>query len=268
MAEATVNKLAFIDFYNGTMINHAKTEAAKRPIFDDVEMVRIRWAGNTKNEFHAPATDRSDRPIIDPSTNTKYWPIWKEHPDCIRIYEAFKHGQAVAGNGTPLEEWAYLTAAKRAELKAINIMTVDQMANLDPIAMKRLGMEANEMKKQAALYLERAAGAAVDARLAAEKEDIQRQLEELRAQMSDMLAGKTEAPAKAVKAPKVTKVEPEAEVMSDSPFSGWEPDDIRAWIKEADPLGAQPHHKLGKVGLCQFADDLNDRLKSARSQAA
>lgn len=259
-----VNKLAFFDFYMGTMLNETETERQKRPIYDDVEMVRCRWAGNTKNEHHAPASDRSDRPVMEAGTNNKWWPIWKEHPDCIDAYEAFKKGQSVAGNGTPLEEWPYITAAKRAELKAINIMTVDQMANLDPGGMKRLGQEGNELKKQAALYLERAAGAAVDARLSAEKDDMQRQIDELR----EMLAAKTEAPAKAPKVTKMEKAEPKAEVMPESPFSAWEPDDIRAWIKEADPLGAQPHHKLGKVGLCQFADDLNDRLKSARSQAA
>jgi len=258
-----VNKLAFFDFYMGTMLNETETERQKRPIYEDVEMIRCRWAGNTKNEHHAPASDRSDRPVMDNNTNTKWWPKWKEHPDCIAAYEAFKQGQAVAGNGTPLEEWAYITASKRAELKAINIMTVDQMANLDPVGMKRLGQEGNDLKKQAALYLERAAGAAVDARLSAEKDDMQRQIDELR----EMLAAKAEAP-KAVKAPaKVAKTEAAAEAMPDSPFAGWEPDDIRAWIKEADPHGKQPHHMLGKVGLVAAADELNLRIKAARQAA-
>ncbi|NBT32227.1 MAG: hypothetical protein EBT13_10110, partial [Rhodobacteraceae bacterium] len=88
--------LAFADFYNGTMRNETKSIAAGRPIFDDVEMIRIRWAGNTKNEFHAPASDRSDRPVLDPETNTKWWPTWREHPDFRQAYEAFKLGNRIA----------------------------------------------------------------------------------------------------------------------------------------------------------------------------
>lgn len=258
-----VNKLAFFDFYMGTMEDATETERQKRPIFTDVEMVRVRWAGNTKNEHHAPANDRSDRPVVDPNTNTKYWPKWKEHPDCIEAYQAFKRGQAVTGNGTPLEEWTTITAAKRAELKAINIFTVDQVANLDAVSMKRLGIEAPKLQEQARLYLERAAGAAVDERHAAEKEEMQRQINELRA----MIEGRSEAPAKETGKRKVTKIEPDADV-SNSPFFSMDDESIRLWIREADPTGDQPHHLLGHSKLVAFADALNVRLREAKSKAA
>jgi hypothetical protein len=264
MAEV-VNKLAFADFYNGTMRNETKSIAAGRPIFDDVEMIRIRWAGNTKNEFHAPASDRSDRPVLDPETNTKWWPTWREHPDFRQAYEAFKLGAAVSGNGTPLEEWPTLTAAKRAELKAINIMTVDQLANLGPDGMKRLGIEGPSLKEQAKLYLDRAAGAAVDARHASEMDEMRRQMDELRA----MLAGGQEAaPAKATRAAKSKAVaEPDADVTS-SPFYAMDDESIRLWCKEADPNGEQPHHLLKHPKLVAFADALNARIKAERTKAA
>lgn len=257
MAEQ-VNKLAFADFYNGTMRNDTKSAEAGRPIFDDVEMVRIRWAGNTKNEFHAPANDRSDRPIVDPATNDKYWPKWKDHPDFSDAYEAFKKGQAIASNGTPLEEWPTLSTAKRAELKAINIMTVDQLANLDAGGMKRLGIEGPKLKEQAKAYLDRAAGAAVDARHQQEREEMQRQIDELKA----MINGEP-APVKVTRA----KAKP-AEDVSNSPFYAMDDESIRLWCKEADPSGEQPHHRLGHDGLVAFADALNLRLKAANSKAA
>lgn len=265
MAEAPMNKLAFFDFYHGTELDEAATEAAKRPIFRDVEMIRIRWAGNTKNEFHAPATDRSDRPLVDPQTNTKYWPLWKDHPDCEKAYEAFKKGQALVGNGTPLEEWAYLTAARRAELKAINIFTIDQIANMDAATSKRLGLDANKLRDQAKLYLERAEGAAIDERHTAEKEDMQRQIDELKAMVMGGSAPVQAAPAKVAK---VAKPAADDAAIKDSPFYSMDEESIRLWIKEADPQGPQPHHKLGHEKLVSFADDLNARLAAARSKAA
>jgi hypothetical protein len=262
MADAP-NKLAFADFYAGTMQNETESAKAGRPIFDDVEMIRIRWAGNTKNEFHAPASDRSDRPVIDQNTNTKYWPKWKEHPDFIDAYEAFKKGQAVASNGTPLEEWPTLTAARRAELKAINILTVDQLSALDATGLKRLGLEGPKLKEQARLYLDRAAGSAVDARHAAEREEMQRQIDELKEMMQ---GGGQAAPVKAVR-PKVKPAAEEAD-LSASPFYAMDDESIRLWCKEADPSGEQPHHRLGHAGLVAFADALNTRLKSDRTKAA
>ena len=264
MAEQA-NKLAFADFYNGTIRNDTESAKAGRPIFDDVEMVRIRWAGNTKNEFHAPASDRSDRPVVDPATNDKYWPKWKDHPDFIDAYEAFKKGQAIASNGTPLEEWPTLSAAKRAELKAINIMTVDQLANLDAGGLKRLGIEGPKLKEQAKAYLDRAAGAAVDARHAAEREEMQRQIDELKAMMQG--GGEAVSPVKVARAKAKAAVADDADV-SNSPFFGMDDESIRLWCKEADPSGEQPHHRLGHAGLVQFATTLNDRLKSDRSKAA
>lgn len=264
-----VNKLAFADFYNGTVKNETKSLEMGRPIFDDVEMIRIRWAGNTKNEFHAPADDRSDRPVTDPGTTDKYWPKWKDHPDFRAAYEAFKQGQAIASNGTPLEEWSFLTAARRAELKAINIMTVDQIANLGPDGMKRLGMEGGKLKEQAKLYLERAAGSAVDARYASEREEMQRQIDELKAMMH---GGAQPATVKTVRAKaKPATDEPD---LSASPFFAMDDESILLWCKEADPTGEQPkrHHKLNDANwhlqIVQHAEEVNARLKSDRTKAA
>ena len=102
MSGDQIHTQAIIDFYNGHEQNDIKSKAAGRPIFDDVEMIRIRWAGNTKSELHAPAEDRSDRPVINPMDRSRSWPKWKDHPDFKAAYDAFKAGQSVALNGTPI----------------------------------------------------------------------------------------------------------------------------------------------------------------------
>lgn len=275
MAEL-VNKLAFADFYMGTAKNETKSHVAKRPIYDNVEMIRIRWAGNTKNEFHAPANDRSDRPVVDPATNDKYWPKWKDHPDFIDAYEAFMKGRETIGNGTPLEEWPTLDRAKCAELKAINIYTVDQLAGLDPAGLKRLGVEGPKLKEQAKLYLDRAAGAAVDARHQQEREEMQRQIDELKAlvQGGDAKVATRKA-VETMRSSKAAKFVAEVETLlpdevdpTSSPFWAMDDDSIRLWCKEADPSGEQPHSRLGHPKLVAFADALNLRLKAANSKAA
>jgi hypothetical protein len=232
-------------------------------------MIRIRWAGNTKSELHAPAEDRCDRPIKNREDNSRYYVKWKDHPDFKPAYDAFKAGQASVLNGTPIAELPFLTEGQRLELKAINILTAEALANVDPNS--KLGSGLKDLRQDARNYLERAAGAAVDARHEADKAALQQQIDELRA-LVETGAGKTKLrkiveettrPETARILAKAAELLPEDPATSTSPFASWEPDDIRSWIKDADPEGDQPHARLGKAKLVEFADDLNARLRQA-----
>jgi len=247
-----IHTQAIVDFYNGATKNDVKSSQAGRPIYDDVEMIRIRWAGNTKSELHAPADDRCDRPIKNREDNSRYYVKWKDHPDFKPAYDAFKAGQSSVLNGTPITELPFLTEGQRLELKAINILTAEALANVDPNT--KLGSGLKDLRQDAKNYLERAAGAAVDARHEAEKAAMQAQLDEMRAQISE-LASLGSKP-KAVKAPAPAPV-------SASPFETWGDDDIRAWLKDADPSADEPHHKLGHAKLVALADETNARLRAA-----
>lgn len=248
-----IHTQAIIDFYNGAQHNDVKSQKAGRPVYDDVEMIRIRWAGNTKSELHAPASDRCDRPIRNKEDNSRYYVAWKDHPDFKAAYEAFKSGQASALNGTPISELPFLSEARRLELKAINILTAEALAGVD--VNSRLGAGLSDIRRQAQLYLERAAGAAVDAKHEAEKAAMQAQLDEMRARL-DALAGGAAPAAKAK--PKRADV-PRAE-KSASPFDSWEDADIRAWMKDADPDAEDPG-PVGHNQLVALADALNARIR-------
>ena len=257
-AGGIIHTQAVVSFYNGVQINDGKTAAAGRPIYDDVEMIRIQWAGNTKSELHAPASDRSDRPIVNREDQSRYWPKWKDHPDFKAAYEAFKAGNEHVVNGTPVSELPFLTDARRLELKAINILTAEQLAAID--INSKLGRDLVSLRQQAAVYLQRAAGAAVDAQHEMEKAAMQAQLAELKAQMAQLLtatSGKAPVAAKKVAAPETV-----------SPFNGWADEDIRAWMRDADPGAPEPHHKLGNAKLIALADELNARIKAQSMEAA
>lgn len=249
-------------FYMGLIQNELKSKEAGRPIYDDIEMIEIKWAGNTKSELHAPASDRCDRPLRNPQNNDRYYVKWKEHPDFAKAYESFKAGQGGTIQGTPLSELPFLTEARRAELRAINIHSAEQLAGLTGAQIGKYGFGMGDLCKQAQNYLERAKGTELDVRHEREKDEMRAEMAALRAQM-DMLLSGNEKPAPASAKPAAVKA-----AAKPSPFDSWEPDDIKNWIKDADPSEPEPHHKLGKAKLIEIADRVAAKLQADQSVAA
>ena len=78
-------------FYMGTRENPVKTREMGRPIFDDVEMVRITIPGDRLTNFVDEVSDEHRN-------------RWPDH------YAAFKRGELRASTGTPLEHWPHRSA--------------------------------------------------------------------------------------------------------------------------------------------------------------
>lgn len=255
-ADPMIHTQAIANFYNSAVQDDVASHKAGRPIFVDEERIRIVWAGNTKSEFHAPANDRCDRPLINPEDKSRYYVKWKDHPDFRPAYEAFKAGQAYASTGTPITELPFLSEANRMELKAINVLTAEQLVGMDVSKANKFGI--GRWREQAKSFLDRAAGAAVDAAHAAEKQALQEQLDEMRAQIAALANGGA-VTAKASKKPKEG---------STSPFASWEDPDIRVWMKDADPEAPDPGPRTSHAKLCELADEINARLQANQSVAA
>lgn len=181
MAESTTSHL-HITFFADAVENKAKSLVAGRPIYDDREFVRIKFAGDKHRELVAPADECE---IRHPETNEP-WAYKDRFP---KHYEAFKAGQEFIGDGTPLAELTFLTEAKRAELRAVNVHTAEALAALDGALLQRLGMGGRALKDQATAWLEKAAGSAVETRFAAENTALREQMAALQAQLTAM-AGK------------------------------------------------------------------------------
>lgn len=123
------------------------TKKAGRPIFNDQEFVEVRIAGDRNFAPCYPAHIMWKK--VDGEEVT-YAMRWNEQ------YRRFKENDVQVAYGTPLEEAPFLTMAKRYELKALKIYTVDALAILEGKALKMLGMEGNKLKAQAKAYLEKA----------------------------------------------------------------------------------------------------------------
>jgi hypothetical protein len=225
-----------VEFLMLPVQNMAESEKAGRPIYKDIEHCRIRWAGDNKKELFAPAHEKTefDREQGRYITWAEKFP---EH------YKLFKQNQDQSSiNGTPLSEAPFLTEAKRAELRALNVHSVESLAGLDGANLARLGMGARELKNKAVAWIEQAGAGAGLSKLAEENDTLKAQMAEMQAQMAQLLGGQ------------------EADI-SGSPFADWDDETIRVWIRENG--GTEPHPSCKHQTLVAKADILNKSLKKA-----
>lgn len=153
-------------FHRGTKKNEARSAAEGRPIFEDTEDCHIRVPGS-RNWQSFPATSFSNW-AIDPETGEQRQVTYAERFD--KQYRQFKAEQQQTKSGTPLDHVPFLTEARRAELRAQNVYTVEQLAGIDGQELKNLGPGGRDMKNRAMEYLAEAKSNAPNTQLAAELE--------------------------------------------------------------------------------------------------
>jgi len=166
-------------FYNAPQHSPGKSEGAGRPIYDDKEMVNIRFPGDKNSEIHRVASDEDKK---------KY----------AEEYQAYKAG--VMGDdqssGTPLSQWPAMPRSVVEEWKFLKVATVEQLALLSDSGKQAFGMGANEWSEKAKAWLAAAAGGAEAARFATENLALRREMETMRQQFAELNA-RVEADAKA-----------------------------------------------------------------------
>jgi hypothetical protein len=149
-------------FYNDAIQNMALSEKEGRPIYEDKEMVKIEIPGDKLMNWVGPVEEK----------HKLRWPDQ---------YAAFKRGEARAASGTPLEHWpnANLNKSRVAELKAQNILSVEELAGLPDSTLPKLGMGARELRDQARAYIADAKDGAANAKMAAEIAQLKEMVERL-----------------------------------------------------------------------------------------
>ena len=153
-------------FRNHAVLNQAKTVKAGRKIYDDVELCEVRFPGS-KASSGFPATAQSHW-AVDPETGGQVIVTYAER--FRRQYRQFKEQQTQTKSGTPLEHVPFLTAARQAELRALNIYTVEQLAHLDGQELKNLGPGGRGLKNQAEEFIADSLKGAPNLAVAAELE--------------------------------------------------------------------------------------------------
>jgi len=121
-------------FYMRAVRNPARSEAEGRPVFDEAAYVRVLVPGDRNSVV--------DRRVGD--ADRERWP---------RRWAAFL-ARRERPSGTPIGHWPYLTVARVAELKALEVLTVEQVAEADEATMERIGEDAAALAERARHFLQ------------------------------------------------------------------------------------------------------------------
>jgi len=156
----------YVTFYVRPIKNAFRSEQEGRPIFEEREYIKIIVPGDSKTTVDCPVTDEF-RGRFE------------------KQYEKFKKGLAQAVEGTPLEMWPQMTVGLCAELKAMNISTVDQLAALDDSKAQKI-MGSHELRRKAQLFLSAAKGEAENNKITAELQKRDDEIALLKMQMQQL----------------------------------------------------------------------------------
>lgn len=211
-------------FKNHIIENKAKSKEMGRPIYDDMEVVEVRFAGdrNKISVFPAHAVCGQVEDEHGDYRTMTYAERWPEQ------YKRFKAKQTQIAEGTPVDELPFLSLAKRSELKALSIYTAEALAALDGNSLKTLGPGGRDLKNQAQAYLDRAAGTADVTKMTTE-------ISELRALVAELQAAKAAEPGA-------------------SQFESWTDNQIKDWIEEK--ISERPKGNPSHATLVKRADEI------------
>lgn len=161
-------------FRNHIQKNESKSKEAGRPIFDDVEVCELRFAGS-KNVFVFPALSFShwetdEEFEVEGMTGEQRKVTYAERFD--KQYQQFRAKEHQTKQGTPLDYLPFLSEGRRAELRALNIYTVEALSIIDGQELKNLGPHGREWKDSATEFLTTSTGNARMIKLEAEIEEL------------------------------------------------------------------------------------------------
>lgn len=224
---------AVVLFRQHAIMNEAKTRAEGRLQYEDIDVVEIRFPGSRSVSVF-PATAFSHW-TVDPMTGQQVQVSYAER--FAHQYRQFRAREMQTKTGTPLQYAPFLTEARRAELRALNVYTVEQLAAIEGLELKNLGQGGRELKNLAMDYIAEAKKGAPNFAMEAE-------LEAMRARNQVL-----EDDLKAVK----EKLEREGEKSGDDNFDNMTLDQLRDFITSR--TGHAPHGSLNRKTLVRMASE-------------
>ena len=168
MAYRDPDELLVVLFRYQEFENPDKTLKEGRPIFDDVEVCEIRSSGSKDVKVKLATEISADGWVTDPFTGQQKQRTYAER--FAQQYRQFKANAAQTKTGTPLDNVPFLSVGRRAELRAQNVYTVEQLAAIEGSELKNLGPGGREFKNKAMEFIEQSRVGAPNKQLLAELE--------------------------------------------------------------------------------------------------
>ena len=111
-------------------------------------------------------------------------------PRMEKAYEAWLKGQEAPEDGTPIGAWPGCMQEQAERLRALNLRTVEAVANMTDADMDRVGMGARRLRDDARAYIAAKADTAKTAEILAEarreNDNLRSELDELKAMVKQM----------------------------------------------------------------------------------
>lgn len=169
-----------VQFYSSAEQNNFESEKAGRPIFYDVDKVRIYVPGDKNNVIDTFVRD----------DHKKRFPLQWAH------FQNQREGDQRLAGKTPLSAWPRLTPAQSEELRALRFYGVEDVANASDNQLQAIGMIAgmapyafrDAAKRFLALAEGDAKAAEADKRLADMQATHQAEMAAMRAEMQERFA--------------------------------------------------------------------------------
>lgn len=161
-------------FFMKTVQDVIETEKQKRPIFKEVEYLRVMVPGDRGLQVFS---------VVDELAKQRF----------PRAYQAFKAGTADQTAGTPLEALPGITPSRAEEYRHIGIKTIELLASASD-SNAFMGFQSD--KQKAIQYLAIAEGKsieAVDKKLSAENEAMKQTIADMQAKLEKMVKAKSGA---------------------------------------------------------------------------
>jgi hypothetical protein len=223
-------------FENYPQPDPVRSAAEGRPIFNDQEIVRVRFPGSDA-VYVFPATAKASGWLTDPMTGEMTQITYAEK--FRKQYMQFKERATQTKSGTLLDYIPFLTEGKRAELKALNIYTLEALAEVDGQPLKNLGMHGRDLKNKAIEYI-------AETKQGAPNLQLMEQLEQLKARNAIL-----EEDAKFVS----------ARQAAESEFENMSVDQLREFISAN--TGHTPQGSINRKTLIRMAMDARPQQKVA-----
>lgn len=154
-----------IEFYIEAVQNNFKTKKEGRPVFDNIEMVKVY------------CTDGS---VITSKVNEEMLRRYG------RQYEAWKNSGVNAVEGFPIEEWPAITASQVQVCKLNNVHVVEQVATVPDSSFQNFGSWIRDLQHRAKDFLENQEDGSHVNKLSAENEELRKQSEKQTEQIVDL----------------------------------------------------------------------------------
>ncbi len=164
-----------VQFFSKPVQNNFESEKQGRPIFEDVDFVKIYVPGDATSVTITPA--RAD--------HKKRFPLhWAHYQN--------QHAGDAREIGTPIAQWPRVSAAQAEELRAVKFFTVESIAHASDSQLQGLGMVAGmspfAFRDHAIRFLQIASDDKKVRELEDAKSKMENELAETRKEMAEMRA--------------------------------------------------------------------------------